>query len=67
MKDRVGEVLLEVSPERRIIRIVIRETDGTTTDFHFSNLEEDLPMPDSLFRFVPPPGIEIIDQQQISQ
>ena len=67
MKDRISEVLLEVSPASRITRIVIRETDGTTTDFHFSSLEEDLPMPDSLFRFAPGPGIEIIDQRQISQ
>ena len=67
MKDRIGEVLLEISAAHQIARIVIRETDGTTTDFRFSSVEEDLPMPDSLFHFVPGPGIEIIDGQQISQ
>jgi outer membrane lipoprotein-sorting protein len=67
MKDRIGEVLLEVSPAHQITRILIREVDGTTTDFRFSRLEEDLPMPDSLFRFVPGPGVEIIEQRQITQ
>jgi len=67
MKDRISEVLLEVSPAYHIARMVIRETDGTTTDFRFSGQEEDVPMPDSLFRFVPGPGVEIIDQREISQ
>jgi len=67
MKDRVGEVLLEISPAHQITRIVIREVDGTTTDFRFSRLEEDVPMPDSMFRFVPGPGVEIIEERQITQ
>lgn len=67
MKDRIGEVLLEISPARQITRIVIREVDGTTTDFRFSRLEEDVPMPDSMFRFVPGPGVEIIQERQITQ
>jgi outer membrane lipoprotein carrier protein len=67
MKDRISEILLEVSPGYLITRMLIRETDGTTTDFRFSGQEEDLPMPESLFRFVPPPGVEIIKQEEISQ
>ena len=67
MKDRIGEVLLEITPTFRISRIVLREVDGSTMDFRFSSPEEDLPMPDSLFRFKPGPGIEVIDDQQISQ
>jgi outer membrane lipoprotein carrier protein len=67
MKDRISEILLEVSPVYRITRMLIRETDGTTTDFRFSGQEEDVPMEDKLFRFVPPPGVEIIEQREISQ
>lgn len=67
MKDRISEVILEISPEHNIVRIVIREADGATTDFHFSGVQENLPMPDSLFHFVPGPGVEIIDERQISQ
>lgn len=67
MKDRISEVVLEVSPAFQIDRIMIREVDGTVTDFHFSNTEENVPVQDSLFRFVPPPGVEVIEETQISQ
>jgi len=67
MKDRVSEVVLEVSPAFQIDRIIIREVDGTVTDFHFSNAEENVPVQDSLFRFTPPAGVEVIEENQISQ
>lgn len=67
MKDRVAEVLLEVSPGRQIQRIVIREIDGTSTDFRFSNTAENVPVRDDLFRFTPPPGVEIIEESQAAQ
>lgn len=67
MKDRISEVLLEVSPSFQIDRIVIREIDGTTTDFVFSNTLENVPVEDSLFRFTPPPGVEVIEESQIAQ
>lgn len=67
MKDRISEVLLEISPGFQIDRIVIREIDGTTTDFVFSNTQENVPVEDSLFRFTPPPGVEVIEESQIAQ
>ena len=67
MKDRVSEVILEISPSFQIDRIVIREVDGTTTDFRFSNTVENIPVEDSLFRFQPPAGIEVIEDNQIAQ
>jgi outer membrane lipoprotein carrier protein len=67
MQDRLSEVLLELSPARQIVRILIREVDGSTTDFHFSNLQENVPVPDNLFHFSPPPGVQIIEQSQIAQ
>jgi len=67
MKDRVSEVVLEVSPGYQIDRIIIREVDGTVTDFLFSNAEENVPVQDSLFRFTPPAGVEVIEERQISQ
>jgi len=67
MKDRVSEVVLEVSPGYQIDRIIIRELDGTVTDFLFSNPEENVPVQDSLFRFTPPAGVEVIEERQISQ
>ena len=67
MKDRVSEVVMEVSPLGQICRIVVHETDGSTTDFRFMGFEENIPVQDSLFRFTPPPGVEMIKDTQFSQ
>lgn len=67
MKDRISEVVLEISPSFQIDRILIREVDGTTTDFLFSNPEENVPVQDSIFHFSPPAGVEVIEQSEIAQ
>lgn len=67
LKDRVSEVLLEINPAHQIVRILIRELDGSTTDFHFSQIEENIPVQDSLFRFTPPPGVETIQDEHVAQ
>jgi outer membrane lipoprotein carrier protein len=67
MEDRISEVVLEISPAHQIVRILIREVDGTSTDFRFSQLEENVPMQDSLFRFTPPPGVETIQAERVAQ
>ena len=67
MKDRVTSVILEISPKHQIVRIVITGVDGTTTDFRFSQLDENVPVQDSLFRFTPPPGVESLEDSQVAQ
>src|SRR3954463_4782876 len=67
LKDRVSEVVLEVSPSHQIHRIVIHGLDSTITDFRFSQIEENVPVQDSLFRFTPPPGVETIEENQVTQ
>ncbi|MGC2695419.1 MAG: outer membrane lipoprotein carrier protein LolA [Candidatus Angelobacter sp.] len=67
MKDRVTSVVLEISPSHQIRRIVISGVDGTTTDFRFSQLEENVPVQESLFRFTPPPGVETVEDSQVAQ
>ncbi len=67
MEDRVSEVLLEVTPDSRLRRIVIEETDGATTEFIFSDEKDNLAIADSRFRFTPPPGIEMVEATEISQ
>jgi len=67
MNDRISEVLLEISPAHQITRIVIQETDGATTDFRFSEMQENVPLRDSLFRFNPPQGIKVIQDDQVAQ
>src|SRR6266853_2029358 len=67
MKDRVSEVVLEVSPMHQIHRIMIHGVDSTITDFRFSQIEENVPVQDSLFRFTPPPGVDTIEDSQVTQ
>jgi len=67
MKDRVSDVVLEVSPAHQIHRIVIHGLDSTVTDFRFSQIEENVPVQDSLFHFTPPPGVDTIEDSQITQ
>jgi len=66
LKDRVERVLLEISPASLIERIVIEETDGSTTEFRFSNLAENRPVPDERFRFRVPPGVETIESAELT-
>jgi outer membrane lipoprotein carrier protein len=67
MKDRVSEVVLEISPTHQIHRIVIHGVDSTITDFRFSQIEENVPVHDTLFRFTPPPGVDTIEDSQVTQ
>jgi outer membrane lipoprotein carrier protein len=67
MKDRISEVVLEVSPSHQIHRIVIHGVDSTITDFRFSQIEENVPVQDSLFRFTPPPGVDTIEDSTVTQ
>jgi outer membrane lipoprotein carrier protein len=67
LADRVSEVLLEVSPAHKITRIVIQGTDGATTDFRFSGIEENVEVPDSFFHFNAPPGVVMIQDEQVAQ
>jgi outer membrane lipoprotein carrier protein len=64
MRERISEVLLEISPAHQITRIVIQGTDGTSTDFRFSQMEDNVPLADSFFRFQPPPGVATIQDDQ---
>jgi len=67
MNERISEVLLEISSAHQITRIVIQEIDGATTDFRFSGMQENVPLQDSLFRFNPPQGIKVIQDDQVAQ
>ncbi len=61
MADQVSEVLLEINPANQIVRIVLSEIDGTTTEFRFSDLKENLEFSDRRFEFAPPPGVEVVE------
>jgi outer membrane lipoprotein carrier protein len=59
--DRVSEVQLEITPSNQIIRIVLLELDGATTEFRFASPKENLDLSDARFHFTPPPGVETVE------
>ena len=62
MADRVNQVLLEITPDHWISRLVIEEADGSTTDYRFSSHQEDVNVADQRFRFEVPSGAEVIEE-----
>ncbi len=61
MENRVDQVLLEITPEHEISRLVLQEADGSATEYRFTGQKADVPVADERFRFVPPPGVETIE------
>jgi outer membrane lipoprotein carrier protein len=61
MEDRVSEVLLEVTPEHEIARLVIQEVDGAATEYRFTDQKEDVAVADGRFEFKPPAGTETVE------
>jgi outer membrane lipoprotein carrier protein len=61
MADRVEQILLEVTPESRILRIQIQQLDGSITEYRFSQPRENLDLADQRFNFKLPAGVEVVD------
>ena len=61
MEDRVSEVLLEVTPDHQLARIVINEVDGSVTEYRLTDQKEDVQIADEHFRFTPPAGTETVE------
>lgn len=61
LADRITQVVLEITHEDRISRIVLDGTDGSVTEYRFSKQKEDVAIPDQQFHFVPPPGVEVTE------
>jgi outer membrane lipoprotein carrier protein len=61
MADRVSQVLLEITPDSQIARIIIEGADALVTEYRFTEQKENLEMADGRFRFTPPAGVEVIE------
>jgi outer membrane lipoprotein carrier protein len=59
--DRISEIVLEVTPEQQIARIVIQDVDGSSTEYRFTEQKEDVAVGDGRFKFEPPAGTETVD------
>lgn len=61
-ENRVQQIAIRVQPGTGIIAgLQVREIDGTTTDFDFRDMREDVPTAATDFRFQPPAGVTVVD------
>ena len=61
LADRISQVVLEVTPDYRIARIQFEEADDSVTEYRFSQQQENAAIADQRFRFIPPPGVELVE------
>ncbi len=58
------QVTFLVSPDFVIHWLSVQQQDGSTIDYAFENEKRNGPVEDSMFRFVPPPGVEYVDSSR---
>ncbi|MGH9783555.1 MAG: LolA family protein [Terriglobia bacterium] len=63
MADRVEWIVLEVTPQLVIRRLIFEEPGGIQTEFRFTDEEANPALALALFYFQPPPGTEVIRQE----
>ena len=61
-EDEYREVLIELGPKMDIRRLVVLYADNSTMEFTFTNIQRNVDLSPSIFHFVPPPGVEVIEQ-----
>lgn len=61
LTDQISQILLEVEPDGQIDRVVMSGTDGSTTEYVFSNQKENVEVSDRMFHFSPPAGVEVVE------
>ena len=63
LEDRVQSVLVEVTPEHQIARILIQGVDDSITEYRLSEQKENVEVSDSKFHFTAPAGSETIEDE----
>ncbi len=56
-----SEITMTIAPDARILRVQVVGRDFSTTEFQLSGEQRNIPVPDSLFQFTPPPGTKIVE------
>jgi outer membrane lipoprotein carrier protein len=59
--ESTSRVFLEISVKGDLARVVVQSPGSVLTEFRFKDWEVDPPLAESLFHFVPPPGVVIVD------
>jgi outer membrane lipoprotein carrier protein len=61
MEQRVKSLSLWVTANGAIERMRLEEIDGAVTEFSFSQMQENVPVKDADFAFVPPDGVSVVE------
>jgi outer membrane lipoprotein carrier protein len=61
-EDEYREVLIELTPQMDIRRLVVLYPDNSRMELTFTHLQRNLALPPSTFRFIPPDGAEVIQE-----
>jgi outer membrane lipoprotein carrier protein len=61
MERRVKLLSLGVTASGAIEQMRLEETDGAVTQFSFSAIQENVPVKDADFAFVPPDGVSVVE------
>ena len=61
MAQRLKLLTLDVSSTGAIERMRLEEIDGVVTEFEFSEMQENVPVKNEDFVFVPPAGVTVVD------
>ena len=64
--DEINEVLLEANSDGYLTRIVIEQPGNLTTEFRFGGWEENLPIAETKFHFLPPSGVTVVDEATLA-
>jgi outer membrane lipoprotein carrier protein len=60
LASSVNQVMLEVTADSHIARIIVEAGDGTVTEYRFSEQKENVEISGQSFIFTPPAGVEVI-------
>jgi outer membrane lipoprotein carrier protein len=61
LADQINEVVLEVTPDHQIARVILQSADGSSTEYRFTGQKENVAVGNRQFEFQPPPGTETVD------
>lgn len=59
--DQISEIVLEITPQNRIVRLIMQGIDGATTEYSFADQNENVAISDGRFAFKPPAGTEVVE------
>jgi outer membrane lipoprotein carrier protein len=61
LADQVSEIILEITPESRIVRLMVQGVDGASTEYRFTDQKENVAIADGRFDFRAPAGTEVVE------